>query len=280
MCVFPFYSAVAQNTVITYEIGDYLVTTLSEGGENAKSSLLVGATPEILQKYLPDGVFPLQIQAFLVRTPDRTVLIDAGIGKNLFTNLQSLNVAEDQISTILLTHMHGDHIGGLLRDGKKAFSHADLYLSKAEYDYWTSLQGRGADARKVLEVYKDKLHLFTPAEIGKEPNEILPGFEAVATYGHTPGHTAYLIESAKSRLLIWGDIAHALPVQMPHPEVSLSFDSNPAQAAQTRKNILEYVFKNEIKVAGAHIEFPAIGNIVAGKEEGYEFVALCTCEGI
>jgi glyoxylase-like metal-dependent hydrolase (beta-lactamase superfamily II) len=271
----------AQETVITYATGDYKVSILSEGGKNANGSLLKGGTPEILDKYLPDGVFRLEIQAFLVRTPEKNILIDAGVGKNLSANLKSLNIADEQIHVILLTHMHGDHIGGLLRDGKKVFPQAELYLSQAEYDYWTDSE-RGADARKVLETYKDKLHLFVPGELGEEIPDLIAdvNIKPVAAYGHTPGHTAFLVESLDAKLLIWGDIAHAMPVQMPHPEISMSFDADPELSAVTRKKILEYVRKNKIRIAGAHIVFPAIGDISQGKNEGgYEFSPLCTCEG-
>ncbi|MDR1454058.1 MAG: MBL fold metallo-hydrolase [Tannerella sp.] len=272
---------IAQKTVITYATGDYQVSILSEGGQNANGSLLKGGTPEIIDHYLPDGVFRLEIQAFLVRTPEKNILIDAGVGKNLSDNLKSLHIADEQIHVILLTHMHGDHIGGLLREGKKVFPQAELYLSQAEYDYWMDSE-RGADARKVLEIYKDRLHLFVPGELGGEIPDLIANvhIKPVAAYGHTPGHTAFLVESLDAKLLIWGDIAHAMPVQMPHPEISMSFDVDPGQSAVTRKKILEYVRKNNIRIAGSHIVFPAIGDILPGENEGgYEFKPLCICEG-
>jgi glyoxylase-like metal-dependent hydrolase (beta-lactamase superfamily II) len=270
----------AQETVLTYDIGSFQLSILSEGGRDANSSILVGATPEIINKYLPEGVFRLEIQAFLLRTPEKNILIDAGVGRNLSDNLKSLNISGDMIHIILLTHMHGDHIGGLLVDGKKAFPQAELYLSQAEYDFWQTNE-RGADARKVLEAYKDNLHLFVSGEPDKEIPDLVSGIKPVAAYGHTPGHTAFLVESLKTQLLIWGDVTHATPIQMPHPEISVTFDYNPQQAAQTRKKILEYVRKNKIQVAGAHIVMPAIGNIRPGKTEGgYEFIPLCTCEAI
>jgi glyoxylase-like metal-dependent hydrolase (beta-lactamase superfamily II) len=269
----------AQDTFITYATGDFRVSTLSDGGNNAGPSLLIGATSDILDKYLPKGTFLLETQSFLIRTPDKNVLIDAGRGKNLSANLKSLAVPEDRIHVILLTHMHGDHIGGLLRDGQKVFPNAELYVSQAEYDYWTGAKERGEDARKVLAAYKDRLHLFVPGEAGREIPDLIPNVKPVAAYGHTPGHTAFLIESAGEKLLVWGDIVHAEEVQMPHPEVALSFDVDREQAVQTRRNLLDYALKNKIRVAGAHIQMPAIGDIRTGKE-GYEFVPLCTCEAL
>ncbi|GHV53876.1 MBL fold metallo-hydrolase [Bacteroidia bacterium] len=278
LCIAPFGRLGAQEP-ITYGIGDFQVSILPDGGFEGGLDLLAGASPEVFRKYLPDGTFPLQIQAFLVRTPGRTTLVDAGAGNNLHKNLESLGVDGKEIHVILLTHMHSDHIGGLLRDGKKAFPNAELYLSQAEADYWNGEKERGADARKVIDAYKGKVHFFVPGGLGKTPTELFPGIQAIAAYGHTPGHTVFLLKSNQSHLLLWGDVAHAMPIQMPRPEVALAFDTNQAQAIQTRKSLLEYVTKNKIRVAGAHIPFPAIGHITPGKEEGYQFTPLCTCEG-
>jgi glyoxylase-like metal-dependent hydrolase (beta-lactamase superfamily II) len=272
--------SLAQQTVLTFETGDCRVSVLSEGGRNAESTL-TDATPEILGKYLPNGTFLLEIQAFLICFPDKNVLIDAGVGKNLSANLKSLGLTEDRIQIILLTHAHGDHIGGLLRDGKKAFPNAELYIAQAEYDHWTNTKEHGSDnVCKVFEAYSDKLHLFVPGEPENEIPDLIPGVKPVAAYGHTPGHTAFLLESAGKKLLFWGDVTHATAIQMPHPEVTISYDNDRKQAAQTRKKILEYVLKNKIGVAGAHIAMPAIGNVKTGKDEGYEFVPICTCEAI
>jgi glyoxylase-like metal-dependent hydrolase (beta-lactamase superfamily II) len=272
-------SARGEQSVITFEMGDYLVSTLSEGGGNGNSGILVGATPELLQKYLPNGTFPLETTVFLVRTPDKNILIDTGHGRKLFDNLESLKIKPEQIDIILLTHAHGDHIGGMLRDGKAAFPNAELYISKAEHDYWVKDQKK-KQVCDAIAAYQKKLHLFVPDELNAKATSLLPDIQAIAAYGHTPGHTVFLIKSAQSKLLIWGDLTHASPVQFPHPEVALSFDTDPKQAIETRKKILEYVSKNKIPAGGMHIVFPSIGNVSANKEAGYLFDAFCTCLGI
>jgi glyoxylase-like metal-dependent hydrolase (beta-lactamase superfamily II) len=270
-----------QETVISFHAGDYTVSILSEGGGQSNAGLLKGATPEQLAKYLPDGTFPLQTQVFLVRTPGHNILIDAGYGRKLFDNLKTLALDENSIDVILLTHMHGDHIGGLLRDGKAAFPKAEIYLSKTERDYWNNLGDRGASARTIFEVYQQRLHLFEPAEIGGgDLPEIIKGIRAIAAPGHTPGHTAFLVQSSGVKWLIWGDITHAMPIQMPCPEVALSFDVDPDKAVETRKKILEYTLKNNITAGGMHVPFPAVGKLTAGKDEGYDFSPICICEGI
>ncbi|MDR0844874.1 MAG: MBL fold metallo-hydrolase, partial [Tannerella sp.] len=130
----------AQETnLISFMIGDSRVSLLSEGQQNGKSNILIGATPEILQKYTSDGSFPNATNAFLIKTPDdQIILIDAGYGRKLFDLLKELEVTPEQVNVVLITHMHGDHIGGLLRDDKVAFPNADFYLPQPEYDYWTT----------------------------------------------------------------------------------------------------------------------------------------------
>jgi SagB-type dehydrogenase family enzyme len=257
-----------NKNVVTFSFGKFQVSTLSEKMQKGNPGILVGATQDALQKYLPDGTFPMEVNAFLVRTPDKTILIDAGLGQNLSPNLNSLDIPAEQIDVILMTHLHGDHIGGLLRDGKPAFPNADMYLSKAEYDYW--IKSDNKQAVNVLSAYKDKLKLFVPEELGSKKANLFPGFQGIAAYGHTPGHTAYLIESEASKLLIWGDIAHVMAIQMPVPQVAVTYDSDAQQAIKYRKKILDYVSKNKISVGGMHIIFPAIGNVKA-IQGGYEF---------
>jgi glyoxylase-like metal-dependent hydrolase (beta-lactamase superfamily II) len=280
-------SLFAQQNTLTFAIGSFEVSILSEGHNSGNSSLLIGATPEILQKYAPDGTFPMATNAYLVRTPDKNILVDAGYGRNLFDHLKSLKTDAGQIHVILLTHMHGDHIGGLLKDGKPAFPNAELYLSQVEHDYWTSdeamnkvaenRRGGFRQARDVINAYSSKLHLFASGDWNV--SSILPGVQGIAAYGHTPGHTAFLLNSNESRLLIWGDLTHAMSVQMPHPEVALSFDVEPAKAIASRKVILEYVAENKIPIAGMHIVSPGMGDIKKS-DDGYTFTPFCLCRSL
>jgi glyoxylase-like metal-dependent hydrolase (beta-lactamase superfamily II) len=269
-----FTETMAQENIniFKFTMGNFEITTLSEGQQKSGSSILIDATPELVKKYAPDGTFPSACNAFLVKALEKTILVDAGFGRNLFDNLKSQNVSAENVDIILLTHMHGDHIGGLLQNGKVAFPNAQLYIAQAEHDYWMN-NARGEQARNVIEAYKNNLHLFTPVDLENTATELLSGICAVAAYGHTPGHTAYLLKSENSQFLIWGDIAHAMAIQMPHPEIAVTYDVNPKDAVQTRKKILEYVAKNKIPAGGMHIAFPAMGNIVQNGE-GYEFIAI------
>jgi glyoxylase-like metal-dependent hydrolase (beta-lactamase superfamily II) len=272
-------NAQEQETVISFRAGDCTVSILSEGEGQGNAGLLKGATGEQLAKYLPDGTFSMPTQVFLVRTSEHNILIDAGYGRKLFDNLKTLALDPNSIDIILLTHMHGDHIGGLIREGKAAFPKAEIYVSRTEHDYWNSTGDRGASAKKIFEVYRQKLHLFEPAEIDDAP-EIIKGVRAVSAPGHTPGHTAFLVQSDGVKWLIWGDVTHAMSIQMPCPEVALSFDVDADKAVETRRKILEYVLKNNITAGGMHVPFPAVGKLSAGKDKGYSFSPICICEGI
>jgi glyoxylase-like metal-dependent hydrolase (beta-lactamase superfamily II) len=251
-------------------VGSFVIYLLSESQGQGNKDILIGATPEMLREYAPDGTFPNAMNAFLVKTPDRHILIDAGLGGKLFDNLQSLNVKPEQIDIILITHMHGDHTGGLLREGNVMFPQAEIYLPQPEYDYWMS-DGTFKQQQTIIAAYKNRLHLFKPNELNKESAPLLPGFTAYAAYGHTPGHTAFQLESDNEKMFVWGDVTHAMALQMPYPQVAMTYDVNPADAIAARKEVLEYVDKHKIPVAGMHIAFPAMGTIGKGKSGGYVF---------
>lgn len=263
----------AQNAenVFTYKAGLFEITLLSESQGQGNKGILIGATPEMLRKYAPEGTFPNGTNAFFVKTPDTNILVDAGFGRNLFANLHIIGISPEQVDVVLLTHMHGDHIGGMLRDGKPSFPNAEVYLAQPEHDYWVS-ESRGQQARDVIKAYKNKLHLFQPLEAGEKSTPLLAGIQGIAAYGHTPGHTAFLVESDKEKLLIWGDLTHAMAIQMPYPQVAVTYDVNPGDAIAYRKKLLEYIEKNKLSVAGMHIAFPGIGSIAKDATSGgYRF---------
>ncbi len=262
-------AAQENNNTFTYKIGNAEIILLSEGQQNGRTNILIGATPEMLQQCAPKGTFPNATNAFLVRTPDKTILVDAGYGKNLFNNLQTVGVTAEQIDIILITHMHGDHIGGLLRDDKAAFPNAKLYVAKPEYEYWTS-KDNASTAVKAVNAYQKTLTLFEPGAFEKL-SDLLPGISTIAAYGHTPGHTLFLLKSNNEQLLIWGDLTHAMAVQMPYPQVAVTYDTDPEQAIASRQQILAYVAKNNIPIAGMHIAFPGIGKVAGNDKGGYLF---------
>ncbi len=265
--------AVTQNT-FTHQVGECEVSLLSEVQQKIKTDLLIGATPEMLAECAPEGTIPNSMSAYMVRTPDKVVLVDAGLGAKIFDNMVSLGVQPEAVNAILITHMHYDHIGGLLRDGKVSFPNAEIYIAQPEVEYWSKVISQAGDnARKVLEAYKDHVHFFEPGQLNGEAKEVIPGFTGIFAPGHTPGHTMYMLHSGSEQFLFWGDLTHALAIQMPYPQVALTYDVNPELAIATRAAVLDYVSKNNIPIAGMHIQFPGMG-MIKKVDKGYSFTPL------
>ncbi len=264
-------------------VGNYLVTAISDGTMKASLTLLSGidipSAESIQAQSGIDVPGDIHIYCYLIRGEGRTILIDSGmgavnhIGGELQPNLLALGVNPDAIDTLLLTHCHPDHIGGLLKaNGQPAFVNAQLYLSTAEAAFWRDddkletanerTQRNALLVRRTLEAYRPSLHLI-------EQNNITADIQAISLPGHTPGHTGYLIDSDNERLLIWGDIVHYPHIQLARPDVSISFDNDPALAETTRKAIIEQVSRDKTRVAGMHFGASAFGYIEGDVRSGY-----------
>jgi glyoxylase-like metal-dependent hydrolase (beta-lactamase superfamily II) len=279
----------AQEEIIMFDMGSMSIGLLSEGQRQGGTNILIGATDEMIQRAIPDGTYPMATNAFVVEMGDKTVLFDAGLGQKTIDNLALYDKKPADVDIVFLTHCHGDHIGSLLINNKKSYPNASLYISKPEYDYYMNdaemmalpenRRGGFTTVRNIFNAYKDKLVIFVPGEIENAP-ELIAGVRGVAAYGHTPGHVGYLLESEGEKLLMWGDLAHAMAIQMPFPEVAVTYDTNPVQAVASRQKILKYMLANNIHLAGAHIEFPGMGELIkSGATDGYDFILKCTCGG-
>ena len=249
------------------QIGEFSITAISDGYLSASLDLLSSIGSMDASKLQQDaGVSDpssIHINCYLVRGRGRTILIDAGAGGfkqwggKLKVNLALAGVQASDIDTILLTHAHPDHVGGLLdASGEAAFPDAQLVVHQHEVAFWeddgnlsrASERARGnfLFARKVFDKYREKMRLFTG-------NEVLPGISAMPLPGHTAGHSGYRIESGDRSLLIWGDIVHFPQIQIARPDVSIAFDQDPLLSAATRSTLLDVVSADNILVAGMHL---------------------------
>lgn len=249
-----------------YSLGDARVTTLVERQQNVDKEILANATDEIIKRSAPEGVMPNALNAFLVRKDRLNILVDTGLGLKLLDNLKATKIGAGDIDAVLLTHMHRDNIGGLLCDGVAVFTRATLYIPRPEFEYWKQ---KSDDVLRIIEAYKGRVCLFQPQEIGTDkPEHFIQGITAFATYGHTPGHTVFLVEGQTKKMLMWGDITYAPPLQIQHPEGTVTYDIDPEQAIETRKRIVAYVTTNHIyNIAGAHIPYPGVAALYKGKEK-------------
>ena len=275
-----------EENVITFDVGRFAVTLLSETQGQGGPNILIGATDEMKRQAIPGGTFPNAMNVFLLETEDKTVLIDAGLGPKTLDNIAFYGKQADDIDAIFITHFHGDHIGSLLINNRKSYPNATLYIAKPEYDYYMSdaemsalpenRRGSFTAARNIFASYK--LEIFIPDEISNA-KELLPGIRGVAAYGHTPGHCGFLVESAGLKLFFWGDLTHAMAIQMPFPEVAVTYDTDPVKAVESRQKMLKYLSDNKIPIAGAHIAFPGMGDIRRNESTGYIFSPFCDCGG-
>ena len=196
---------------------------------------------------LEEGI-PASVSAFLVKTDGKELLFDAANGaqdSQLLPVMESLDTEAEDIDYIFITHMHGDHIGGLLKDGEAVFGNAVIYINKVEYDAWMAMEGRQSEGlRNICSAYGERVKTFTIED------ELPCGIEAVEAYGHTPGHTAYRVGDA----LIAGDVMHGTALQARYPEFSAGFDMDKEMSVKTRRAILRMA-EEGVKVYGMH--FPA-----------------------
>ena len=257
----------------SYKAGKIMVHTLIDAEREGNAGILVGADADILERLIPETGFSHSTNVFLVKTPTQNILIDTGFG-NTIEKMQQFGVAPEQIDAVLITHLHGDHIGGLQKDGAAIFPNAKIYISEKELEFFTQTQvNQGAVTALAPYTTADNVVAFNPAELGSTLNEILPGIKPIANYGHTPGHTAFLVEDGRNKLIIAGDFLHIALVQFANPEISATYDMDREAAAVSRRQILEYAAANKIPVGGMHIVNPGIGN-VEKDGDGFKFVPV------
>ena len=216
------------------------------------------------------------MNAFLVNTGDKLVLIDSGAGKlfgptlgKFAANLAAFGIDPASVDIIAMTHLHPDHFGGLLdANAKIAFPNAQFMVSEADTKFWLD-EAIAAKVPAENKPFFDQARMvagpyiaaqkFVPVVDGKE---IVPGITAMAAPGHTPGHTMYRITSGTDTLLIWGDIIHSATLQFAHPDWGIAFDTDGDLAAATRKKVFDMVATDRVMIAGAHVPFPGIGHVV------------------
>lgn len=258
----------ANPDVTRFNVGSLELIALRDGGmtgvSNDNSVLAVDRTREevaalLTANGLPGDTFDLSIQPLLVRDGDRVVLIDAGGGASMGANagklvasLQAAGVTPDQITDVLISHGHGDHVAGLAdASGALTFPNATIRLTANE---WTAIQADSQLAALVAAI-TPKVETFAPGA------QITPGIKAYAIDGHTPGHTGYEIASGDERLLYIGDAMHHQVISVQQPTWTIAYDGDEAVAEASRQALLNRAASENLRIYAVHFPYPGIGRI-------------------
>jgi glyoxylase-like metal-dependent hydrolase (beta-lactamase superfamily II) len=272
-------------------LGDFEVTALSDGTVRLPVDKLLHEPAAKTQAALSAsflGAPPTEtsVNAFLVNTGAKLVLIDAGAGGlfgptlgKLVESLRAAGYRPEQVDEILITHMHPDHIGGLFANGAALFPNATVRADKRDADYWLSAQNMEKATGDTKDMFQGAMASLKPyVDAGRfQPFQgsatIVPGVRTLSSYGHTPGHTSYVVESKGQKLIVIGDLIHVGAVQFDNPGVTIVFDTDQKTAAAARAAVFATAGKEGDLVAAAHLSFPGLGHLRrAGK--GWRWVPV------
>lgn len=270
-----------------FMVGDIKVTMIGDGFMPATSDILPTVDEDQFQAALKDaglpaGTYPNAINAFVLEIGGAVHLIDAGgagmmpsVGL-LAERLPQAGYSADQVKSLIVTHLHPDHILGATNDDGAAFPNAEMIVSEADHAFWTNpdIKAGAPDEAKMyfdmavgaVNAYGDRLRLFSGDA------DVMTGVTAVPLPGHTPGHCGMAISSNGEDLLIWSDIVHMQYLQFADPDVTVAFDIDPDAAAATRKKIFDQVATDRLRIAGMHLQYPGVGYVEKAGSGGYRLV--------
>jgi glyoxylase-like metal-dependent hydrolase (beta-lactamase superfamily II) len=280
--------ATTQPQFNQFKLGSYRFTVFKDGAsvlEKPYETFGTDQKPETVQallakNFLPTDRFVNSYAPALIDTGSDVILIDTGFGEGgrargvglLRDGLKAAGYAPDDITLVALTHLHGDHIGGLIEGGAPAFRNARYVVGQAEYDFWTSKAREGTPAEGAHKTVLANVVPFAEKTtfIG-EGDKVAAGITAMLAPGHTPGHMVFHVESDGKRLVTTGDTANHYILSLQKPEWEVRFDMDKAEAAASRKKVFDMIATDRIAFLGYHMPFPAVG-FVEPYEAGYRFV--------
>lgn len=199
----------------------------------------------------------------LVNTGSELVLFDTGLNSAATVEaLASAGYSPDQVSIVVFTHMHGDHIGGMMTEGAPTFANARYVTGQAEFDHWAAAGNEGFDAN--VRPMADAMTFLGDGQ------DVVTGITGMAAFGHTPGHMVYRLESEGQGLVIFADLANHPVWSLARPDWEVRFDADKAAAAESRRRVLGMIAADRIPAIGYHMPFPAVGYVAPGRD-GAEF---------
>ena len=267
----------------TTRIGQLEIACFSDGEARTSVDFAIGlsrAEAEGLVGPTQDGWIFIPVNNFLFRRDEALIMIDAGTGQgnqptlgHLPENLRKGGVDPASVTHVLLTHLHSDHANGLIdAAGQAVYPNAQILLHEVEHAFWTNAAPSGESAKLMasrernqrnLVPYADRIRIVADGETWR-------GCTPILSAGHTAGHTCWQIDTGGEMLIAWGDTVHFAAIQVPRPDIAVTYDMDGERARQARRALLERVSRSPIMVAGSHLPAPGIGRIIA-TSEGYRF---------
>ena len=268
-----------------YKVGDYECTSINDGARSfpmpdkwvtnvAKDEALAAAEAA----YMPKGMVTVPFNPQLINTGTKLILVDTGngiatleptkgaVGRTL-QNLAAAGVDPKSIDIVLISHLHPDHTNGIRAlDGSMAFPNAELMVPAKEWEFWMSDENAAKAESEITKNYfanVKKIYAGIESKVTKYDwgKEVAPGITAVATPGHTPGHTSFAVASSNSKILIQSDVTNIPEFFLRNPDWHVAYDYDPALAQETRHKFYDMAVAEKATVVGFHFTFPSVGHV-------------------
>jgi len=273
-----------------FTLGGFEVTAISDGFRPGDGPHTIFGIDQpqadvaalLEENFLPADRFVNSFTPLLVNTGSDLVLFDTGLGAvarggglgQLRSRLEASGYSADDVSVVVLTHFHGDHIGGVMEGGAPAFANARYVAGQAEYDFWTADERlSGPTENAARSVQQSIVPLAEKTTFLAEGDEVVPGITGMLAAGHTPGHMVFHIESDGRRLMLTADTANHYVASLQRPDWHVSFDMDKEEAAASRKRVFDMIAAERIPFVGYHMPFPAAG-FVEKLDTGYRYVPV------
>jgi glyoxylase-like metal-dependent hydrolase (beta-lactamase superfamily II) len=279
--------------VYKYKVGSIDVTAVYDGiwrkphDPTFIKNASVEETKEALAKAgLTTEFMPIPLTVIVLKIGDKHIMVDSGSGvgqwqanaTNLPANMKAAGIDRSQISTILVSHFHPDHVWGLMEKGTNApvFPNAELIVNGSEYNWWTEsgrveklAEGRRAAGKRIA----DNFPTWKNWKLVENNAEVAPGVRLIAAPGHTPGHSAFLVTSGKDQLMVSNDTMYVPALLAPHPDWQGAYDQDGPMAVSTRRKLIDQVVADKMMICGAHFPFPGAGAF-AKDGDAYSFMPV------